>query len=593
MTDSPTSSDNLQLTGIGVSRGIVIARAQLIGRTVQEIHEVVLGPDQVEEEIKRFNQALKASEDQLEGLRARVAKILGERDARIFDGHLLLIADEVIIEEVKERIRSECRNAEFVFDEVIDRYAQALSQVSDSYIRDRLTDIRDVAARVINNLRGVVPLTLDKVTEPSVIIAQDISPSDTAAMNRDNVLGFVTAVGSRTSHSAIMARSMNIPAVVGVTGVVNQISNGDPLIVDGLRGRIIVRPDARTIERYRRRLRSQQEWWRIVEAEMALPAETVDGYRAQLAANIELPEEVEQIRQSYGVGVGLFRTEYLFIDREEIPTEDEQYKAYQQVAEDIFPHSVIIRTLDIGGDKFMSKLQMPVDMNPFLGVRAIRFCLQRPDIFITQLRAILRSTVHGKVRIMFPMIATVEELQKALGFLEEAKDQLSREGIDYSRRMDVGIMIEVPSAAIIADCLAKQVDFFSIGTNDLVQYSLAADRGNPEVAYLYQPGHPSIIRLLKHVADAASHEGKWVSLCGEMASDPLFVPLILGLGIHELSMGIHSIGIVKRLIRRIRMYDAEKLVEEAMTCASTQEVINLCEAFVARTVPDLLPKIRI
>ncbi|MDT8391767.1 MAG: phosphoenolpyruvate--protein phosphotransferase [Lentisphaeria bacterium] len=592
MTDSQTFPDNLNITGIGVSRGIVIGQAQIIGRPTQEIHEVVLEPDQVEKEIDRFNQALKASVDQLEELRGRVAKILGEKDARIFDGHLMLVADEVIIDEVKRRIRSECRNAEFVFNEVTDRYARALSQVSDSYIRDRLADIRDVADRVMSNLRGVMPVTLDKVTEPSVIIAYDISPSDTAAMTRENVLGFVTAVGSRTSHSAIMARSMNIPAVVGATGILNQINTGDQIIVDGLRGRIIARPDGRTIERYRRRLRSQQEWWRIVEAEMALPAETVDGYRAQLAANIELPEEVELIRQSYGVGVGLFRTEYLFIDREEIPTEAEQYEAYRQVAEDIFPHSVIIRTLDIGGDKFMTKLQMPIDMNPFLGVRAIRFCLQRPDIFITQLRAILRATAHGKVRVMFPMIATVEELQKALVFLEAAKTELDEEGIEYSKRIDVGIMIEVPSAAIIADRLAKQVDFFSIGTNDLVQYSLAADRGNPDVANLYQPGHPSIIRLLKHVADAAAQEGKWVSLCGEMASDPLFVPLILGLGIHELSMGIHSIGIVKRLIRRIRMYDAEKLVDQAMTCDTAQEVINLCEGFVARTVPDLLPKLR-
>lgn len=591
MTDDGKAPTYSLLRGIGVSRGIVIGPAQIVGRAPVVIREVELSPSEVVDEVQRFQDALTRSVEQLEELRNRVAKILGEKDARIFDAHLMLVADRVIIEEVVSRIQKERRNAEFIFDNVIRRYTGALGKVGDTYIRDRLTDIRDVADRVISNLRGVAPVTIDQVKVPSVIIAYDITPSDTAIMNRENVLGFVAAIGSRTSHSAIMARSLNIPAVVGVKDILSQVNSGDTVIVDGLRGRVIVRPDARTLERYRRRMRSQEEWLRIVQSEMALPTETIDGFRVQLAANIELPDEVEHIRQSSGVGVGLFRTEYLFLDREDIPDENEQFEAYRRVAEDIHPHSVIIRTLDLGGDKFMSKLQLPVDMNPFLGVRAIRFCLQQPDIFLAQLRAILRATVYGKVRIMFPMVATVEEVEQALQFLERARQELAEKGVDYAKRIDVGLMIEVPSAGLIADRLAKMVDFFSIGTNDLVQYSLAADRANPNIAYLYQPAHPSIIRLLRSIVNAAYAEGKWVGICGEMAAEPLFVPLILGLGIHELSMSVNSIGIVKRLIRRIRMHESEELVEKAVACGTAKEVITLCERFVARTVPDLLPSL--
>lgn len=591
MTETGDTKTLKEVRGIGVSRGIVIGSARIVGRTCQVIREIELSSDEVDGEVGRFEKALAKSVEQIEGLRERVAKILGERDARIFDAHLMLVADQVIIEEVVSRIRTEKRNAEFVFDSVIRRYSEALSKVDDSYIRDRLTDIRDVADRVISNLRGSAPLAISEIDDESIIVAYDLAPSDTATMNREKVLGFVTAIGSRTSHTAIMARSLNLPAVVGASDVLAEVNNGDEIIVDGLRGRVIVRPDARTIERYRRRIRSQHEWLRIVESEMELPAETIDGFRVQLAANIELPEDVEHVRQSYGVGVGLFRTEYLFIDRSDLPTEEEQFRAYRRVAEDIYPHSVILRTLDLGGDKFMSKLQMPVDLNPFLGVRAIRFCLQKPEIFMVQLRAALRSTAFGKVRIMFPMVATSEELDEALDYLEQAKKQLDDAGVEYSRRIDVGIMIEVPSAALIADHLAKRVDFFSIGTNDLVQYCLAADRSNPNIAYLYQPGHPSIIRLLKSVVDAAYANGKWVSICGEMASEPLFVPLVLGLGIHELSMSVHSIGIVKRLVRRMRLFEAEELVEQASACGTAKEVITLCERFVARTVPDLLPSL--
>ena len=580
---------SIRVSGIAVCAGITIGKAVVIGTRDTPVLEVKLSANEVEEEVERFQQALRVSEEQLAELRHRVADILGEKDARIFDAHLMLVADQVLIEEVIDQIRTKRRNAEFIFQGVIQHYADALSKVDDAYIRDRLADIRDVADRVIGNLKGEKALKLDELTDRRIVVAGDLSPSDTASINRDHVLGFVTALGSRTSHTAIMARSLNIPAVVGVPDAMDQIRTGDHLILDGYRGLVVIRPDEATIEEYQRRIHSQEEWLRVIETELSLPAETIDGFRVQLAANIELPSEVELIRKSLGVGIGLFRTEYLFINEAKMPSEDAQFQAYRQVAEDIFPHSVIIRTLDIGGDKFISNLRMPSDLNPFLGVRAIRFCLARPDIFLAQLRAILRASAYGKVRILFPMISTVEEVRQALDYLEQAKSELAAENIHYNRDLDVGIMIEVPAAALLANQLAPYVDFFSLGTNDLIQYSLAADRANPDIAYLYQPSHPSIIRLIREVVNTAYSHGKWVSICGEMAGEPLLAPLILGLGIHELSMSAVSIGLIKRLTRRLRLYDAEKLVSRAMACETAAEVRELCEAFVKRVAPDLLP----
>ncbi|MFO7821683.1 MAG: phosphoenolpyruvate--protein phosphotransferase [Lentisphaeria bacterium] len=581
----------VHVSGIGVSAGIIIGTAQLAGRRSGRIEERELKSDEdVNREVERFRDALAKSESQLEELRHRVADILGEKDARIFDAHLMLVADQALIDEVIEQIKEQRRNAEFIFNTVIQRYADALSEVDDEYIRDRFTDIKDVANRVVDNLRGTSEASVDlaNLAEPRIIVADDLSPSDTASMDRENVLGFVTALGSRTSHTAIMARSMNIPAIVGVTEALDQIQTGDKIILDGFRGTVIVRPDQKTLQSYRDRIKSQEEWLRILESETALPAETIDGFRVQLAANIELPSEVEVIRQSYGVGIGLFRTEYLFINQAELPSEEEQFKAYRKVVEDIYPESVIIRTLDIGGDKFISNLRMPSDLNPFLGMRAIRFCLSRPDIFMSQLRAILRASAHGKVRIMFPMISTVEELQQALEFLQQAEAELDAEGIPFNKHLDVGIMVEVPAAALLAEQLAPYVDFFSLGTNDLIQYSLAADRANPDIAYLYQPSHPSIIRLIREVVHVAYDQGKWVSICGEMAGEPLLAPLILGLGIHELSMSSVSLGLIKRLVRRVKIYDAEQLVSDAMKCGTATEVRKLCEEFVQDVAPDLL-----
>ena len=589
-TDQEFAADQkIEVSGIGVSAGIVIGTALYAGRSAPTVEKRNLKPDEVEGEIERFQEALKKSEEQLGELRHRVAEILGEKDARIFDAHLMLVGDDALIDEVTEQIREQKCNADYVFDTVIQRYAKALQQVDDAYIRDRFADIRDVADRVIGNLQGKEPVDLAHLNEPRVILARDLSPSDTATMDRRKVEGFATVIGSRTSHTAIMARALNIPAVVGIPDILDQARNGDKVIVDGLHGVVVVRPDDETVAAYQDLIHSQQQWLKKIDTEKALPAETIDGFRVQLAANIEFPDEIETVRDTYGVGIGLFRTEYLFINQTALPSEEEQFQAYRQVVERIYPQSVIIRTLDIGGDKFISNLRMPSDINPFLGMRAIRFCLSRPDVFMTQVRAILRASAFGKVRIMFPMVATVEELQQALEYVKQAQEELDAEDIHYNPHMDIGIMVEVPAAALMTDQLAPYVDFFSLGTNDLIQYSLAADRANPDIAYLYQPSHPSIIRLIRNVVHHGYEQGKWVSICGEMAGEPLLAPLVLGLGIHELSMSSVAIGPIKRLIRRVRMHDAEDLVERAMQCATAEEVREHCETMVRDVAPDLLP----
>lgn len=594
MTDSE-KSDVLEgvgtrriLAGTGVSSGIVIGRALRVGSTTIAVSEHELAPRDIEAEIQRFNEALDRSREQLAALRQRVLEVTGEENAAIFDVHLMLVGDPSVISEVHDEIRRTRSNAHLAFHRVIKNHSERLAQVGDSYIRERLVDVQDVAARVVRNLHGYQQVDLSHLSEPCIIVAEELSPSDTASMDRENVLGFVTAVGSRTSHTAIMARALGIPAVVGVRDAGHVIANGEPLILDGAHGRVIVHPTHTEIQECRKRIQQQEKWLETVRAEISLPAETVDGFHVRLAANIELPEEASGLANDYGVGVGLFRTEFLFVKNASLGNEEAQFEAYRTVAEAIRPYSVIFRTLDIGGDKFLSQEGMPMEMNPFLGQRAIRFCLQQLDVFRSQLRAILRASAYGKVRIMFPMITTYEELSRALEILEEVKAGLAAKGIPHNPHLDVGIMVEVPSAALLAHKLAPLVDFFSLGTNDLVQYSLAVDRSNPDISYLYQPTHPSIIRLMKNVVDAAYEHGRWVGICGEMASEPILVPLILGLGIQELSMSPVSIPLVKRLVRHVRMYEAEELVERALECATADEVLEHCHGFIQRVLPEVL-----
>ncbi len=580
------ASSGKRLKGVGVSAGVVIGKALTVGPTRPVVHEVELREDQIDAEVARFEQALEVSRSQIAMLRSRVAEAAGKESAAIFDSHLMLVDDPAVVRTVIDQIRSRRRNAEYVFQAVLKHYSAMLSTVDDPYIRERLADIQDVADRVIGNLQGHGAVDLSHLREPCIVVAEDLSPSDTASMDRTHVLAFVTAIGSRTSHTAIMARAMGIPAVVGLRDSLQEIGDGDALIVDGLRGEVLVNPSPEETALYEARIREEREWLARVEAEAALPAETLDGFHVRLAANVALPEEVESLRRRYGVGIGLFRTEFLFVRNDGLCDEEEHFRTYRKVAEDIHPNSVILRTLDIGGDKFLSHLKMPVELNPFLGMRAIRFCLRRKDVFRVQLRAMLRASAFGKVRIMFPMVSTLEELQETLAVLDEVKAGLAAEGIPHNPHLDVGTMIEVPSAAMIAHQLAPHVDFFSLGTNDLVQYSLAVDRSNPDIAYLYQPTHPSIIRMMQHVVEAAYAHGKWVGICGEMASEPLLVPLVLGLGIHELSMSPVAIPAVKQLVRRVRMHEAEALVEDALRCGTAEEVLGLCREFQRRVSPD-------
>jgi len=576
------------LRGIGVSDGIAIGPLLPVGRRERQVVEKELLPEEIEPEIVRFRQAVDATRRELQRVRDHTAQALGEKEARIFDAHLMIVGDDFLIEEVIARISARRRNAEIVFLEAVGRYMDAFKNVEDAYLRERQTDLHDVVDRVVDNLLGISDVDLSSLPGPCILAAHDFSASQTAGMDRHNVLAFATCLGSRTSHTTIMARAFEIPAVVGIPGLMDQLRAGDTVIVDGTRGLVILRPEPATLRRYEALIEERKEWFRKVEQELSLPAQTRDGFRVQLAANVELPEEIDAVRSTYGVGVGLFRTEYLFINRATLPSEEDQFEAYRKTAEEVFPQSVIIRSLDIGGDKFFSDIAVPQELNPFLGMRAVRFCLSQPEVFRCQLRAILRASAFGKVRVMFPMIATQEELAQTLALLKQAMQELDERGEPYNSHLDIGIMIEVPSAALIAHRLAPYVDFFSIGTNDLVQYALAADRSNPDTAYLYQPGHPSILRLIREVLEAAWAHGKWVSMCGEMAGDPLLTPLVLGLGIHELSMSPVALGPIKTLVRRLNMYEVEALAAEALRQGTAREVTELCRDLLRRTAPELL-----
>ena len=583
------ATQGVTLKGTGVSAGIVIGTVlRLDRRELQVTHRRITGED-VAAEVARFEEALEQAKTQLEVLRTQAVEQMGEDNAQILDSHLMLVGDRTVSSQVKQTIREKLCNAEHAFELVLTRYIELLGQADDRYIRERLTDLRDVGDRILSNLQGEPPINLARLSEPVILVAHDLAPSDTAAMDRRNVLGFVTAMGSRTSHTAIMARAMGIPAVVGLSDEISRIGDGDCVIVDGTHGTVTVRPSPAEVSAARERIRAREAWILRIREDAGLPAETRDGFHVRLAANIELPEEVDDLKRSYGLGIGLFRTEFLFVKSANLSNEEQQFEAYRDVAEKIYPQSVIFRTLDIGGDKFLSHVDMPQELNPFLGMRAIRFSLSRPDVFRTQLRAILRASAFGKVRIMFPMIATVEELLQARATLNEVEEELDREGIPYNPHLDVGIMIEVPAAALLAEKLAAHVDFFSLGTNDLVQYSLAVDRSNPDISYLYQPGHPSIVRLIHHVVEAAYAHGIWVGICGEMAAEPLLAPLVLGVGIHELSMSPVAIAPIKRLIRHMRMYEAEELVAQALRCSTAGEVLQLCRDFLGRVCPDILP----
>jgi phosphotransferase system enzyme I (PtsI) len=587
MTDQAQTGERVY-KGIPVSAGICQGKIFVLNKAQAEIPRYEVAESDLESQIQRFEQALALTRQQLLEVQRRVSLALNAEEASIFDAHLLVLEDPTLIESVNSAICSKRINVEAAFHEFAQKYTATLSAIDDAYLRERAADMRDVTLRIMNNLlgHGTHP-DLQNLSEPCIVVGDDLAPSEVAVINRNVVLGFATDVGSKTSHTAIMARSLRIPAIVGLKGVAKKLKSGGHALLDGYNGSLIVNPTDQTLFEYGQLVRRHASLEEKLDAIRGMEAVTVDGTKITLAANVEKPADVGPVRNFGCEGVGLFRTEYLFINRETLPTEEQQYEAYRQVASGLKPSPVIIRTLDLGGDKFLSHLPIPMEMNPFLGWRAIRFCLEEREVFRSQLRAILRASAEMNVKIMYPMISSLTEIEKANAFVEEYKNELRDEGIPFDENIEIGAMVEIPSAAIAADMLARHVKFFSIGTNDLIQYSLAVDRLNERIAHLYEPTHPAVLRLIKWTADAAARNGIWCGVCGEMAGDPLLTPLLLGLGVTELSMAPPLLPQVKYLIRRLKMEDAKELANFALNCESAREIFERSEAFAKRIAPSL------
>lgn len=594
-----TSSDEKKevlFHGVPVSPGIAIAPVRLIGGAFSPLNASV--PEErvrksagVEAEIKLFQEALSRTFLEIKNLQSRLRHSLAEREAGIFDAHLLIVKDKMLVDEVIELIRKEKLPAESAFRRTISRYIATISGMPDQYLRERVADIKDVAARIINHISGLGIKKLCVLDEPVVIIARDLAPSDTASLDRSKVLGFAIETGSRTSHTAILARSLRIPAVAGMQRIFKRLHDGDRIIIDGYLGMVIIHPEPETVRLYEAKLARKERLYAEFLKESRLRAETTDGFCIQLAANVEGLEN-EGLEKSGAEGIGLFRTEYLFMNKPVLPDEETQFHVYKTIAEAMPGRPVVIRTLDLGGDKLEGGLTSPHEPNPFLGLRAIRLCLERPELLKAQMRAILRAGIFGDVKMMFPMVSCVDELEKLLALRDEVKTELMNSHQSFKGGMETGVMIEIPSAALIADELAERVDFFSIGSNDLVQYTLAVDRGNERVAHLYNPAHPAVIELIARTAKAAHDHQIWISCCGEIAGDPKFVPLLAGLGIQELSMSPASIAPVRRIIRRLSMRGAELLAQQVLEQRDARVTRSLLLKFLSRIAPDVAKMIK-
>jgi len=577
--------------GIAVSAGVCRGKVVVLHHARHAIVRRELSDDAVLLEIKRFEHALVRTRQQITEVQRRVEDTMSSSEADIFDAHLLMLEDRVLIDEVLKIIREQKTNADYAFHTASDRYIAVLETVEDEYLRERAADLRDLTSRVLDNLLNVKQqLDLRHLTEPCILVGHDLSPSTTAQLDRNFVLGFVTEIGGKTSHTAILARSLDIPAVVGAQNISEDLETGDYALLDGYNGTVIVNPTDQTLFEYGQLAKIKATLGEKLREIQSQPAVTLDGKTIHLAANIEDQYDVAAVIKHGAEGVGLFRTEFLFINREKLPTEEDQYQVYSEVAAALKPQPVIIRTLDLGGDKFSSQLQLAQEMNPFLGWRAIRFCLAQPDVFRAQLRAILRASADGNVRMMYPMISGVDELNQANAHVEKCKAELRAENIPFNDKLEIGAMIEIPSAALVAEALAKKVAFFSIGSNDLIQYTLAADRTNEKVSHLYEPTHPSILRLIKMTVDAAHSHGIWAGVCGEMAGDPVLAPLLLGLGVDELSAAPSAIDAVKYIIRRVKIEEARQLAEFALQCESPTEIFSRCQSFAYDTAPSLFEK---
>jgi phosphotransferase system enzyme I (PtsI) len=586
---SDKARQGIWFEGAGVSPGTAHGKVHVVRDDLDDVARYRIAPSQIPDEIGRFEAALIQTRMQILEMQQRIAESIGAKDAAIFDAHLLVVEDRTLIDEVLRKLETDLCNVEWVFQEVATHYAETLTKIDDPYVRERALDIQDVTKRVIRNLQGKAPKTFLGLSEPHILIAHNLTPSDTASMNRERVLGIATDLGSRTSHTAIMARSLNIPAIVGLHDITAKLETGQNVLLDRTEGLLSVDPTPETlaqdakIESRRARVVAQLRELRETRST------TRDGRHIVLSANIELPEDVDAVKANGAEGIGLYRTEFLYLSRNTLPTEDEQYEIYRKVAARVRPDPLIIRTFDLGGDKLApGTVDITDELNPFLGWRAIRFCLENIDIFKTQLRAILRASAAGNVKIMFPMISGSDELRRAIAVLAECKEELLSLKIDIDEKIEVGAMIEIPAAALSANVLARQVDFFSIGTNDLIQYTLAVDRVNERIAHLYEPTHPAILRLLKMVADAAHANNIWVGVCGEMAGDAALIPLLLGFGVDELSASATLVPRVKRAVQSLAIPECQELVEEVLKLNTASEVLARCLELADKRYGDLL-----
>lgn len=562
------------LTGIAASNGVAIAKAYTL--ETPDLSYETKKVDDVDTEVNRLHDALTVSKNELEKIKENARLSLGDEHAEIFSAHLLVLSDPELITPMEDKIKNDNVNAEKALDDVANMFIDMFKGMDNEYMRERAADIQDVTKRVMAHLLQVTFPDPALIDEEVVIIAEDLTPSDTAQLNKQFVKGFTTNIGGRTSHSAIMARSLEIPAVVGTKTVTEDVSEGDIVVVDGIDGKVVINPTEDELATYKQKqadFEKQKEIWAQLKDE---PTISKDGEHVELVANIGTPDDVEGVLNNGGEGVGLYRTEFLYMGNSDFPTEDQQFEAYSSVLKQMGDKPVVVRTLDIGGDKELSYLDLPKEMNPFLGFRAIRLCLERDDIFRTQLRALLRASVHGNLKIMFPMIATLDEFRSAKALLLEEKDNLKAEGVEVSDDIEVGIMVEIPATAVIARQFAKEVDFFSIGTNDLIQYTLAADRMNEQVSYLYQPYHPAILNLVNNVIEAAHAEGKWAGMCGEMAGDSIAIPILLGLGLDEFSMSATSILPARTQIKDLSKEELRSYKDELLSMSTADEV----EAFI-------------
>jgi phosphotransferase system enzyme I (PtsI) len=584
---SKKSTEEIVLKGIPAASGIAMGHAFLMDQQDFIVQERAIMDEEVPIEIARFEEAVSLTKVEIQDVKAKIELHGGGKDAQIFDAHLLVLDDSMLIDEVKKYILTSKVSAEYAFSEVLKRYIDIFEKIEDEYIKERSADVTDIGRRVIKHLMGESRHhDFDMLRTEIIVVAHDISPSDAVSMFNKRILGFVTDIGGRTAHTAIIAKSLGVPAVLGLQDATYRISNQDFIIIDGRKGVVIINPSVETKRLYMIEQGKISHFQETTLNIRELPAETPDGRRLALMANFEMVDELPAIQKYGAEGVGLYRTEFFYMNRLDLPTEEEQYQAYRKVAEALAPNPVIIRTLDLGGDKFVSSIQLPKEMTPFLGSRAIRLCLEEQEIFRTQLRAILRASMHGNVGLMYPMIAGPSELRAANGILKGVKQRFREKNVPFNENIQLGVMIEVPAAAMTADILAQEVNFFSIGTNDLIQYSLAVDRGNEKMAQFYEPGHPAVLRLIRRTVNAGHDANIKVSVCGEMASDPTLAIILMGLGIDSFSMSPTSIPQIKRAIRSIRISDAEELARQALRLSTGPEVEEFMATEITKLVPD-------